>query len=346
MNQNKDKNQKWRDSSSKLIFGDAMLCAQFLRDYIDIPMLKDVKPEDIEDVSERYVPLFTSEREADTVKKVRLSETDSLFFISLIEHKTTVDYNVVMQIFRYMCFIWDDFEKEAAKRTGSANISSRKDFKYPPILPIIYYEGKGTWTAVRSLKERIFLSDVFGKYIPDFTYELINLQDYTSDQLIQNQDEISLLMLLNKIQGAEDFKALPELAEAGTKVWRDTPEYLLKIIAKVTTVLMYRLNLPEEEVEDMVSRIKERKMPELFEHFKGYDIQATRREAREEGKLQVMVSMVCRKLEKNQSVAQIAESLEEDREKIEQICHVAKKYAPDYDVEQIVREMLKKETDF
>lgn len=26
-------------------------------------------------------------------------------------------------------------------------ISRTKDFRYPPILPIVYYEGAGTWTA-------------------------------------------------------------------------------------------------------------------------------------------------------------------------------------------------------
>ncbi len=34
------------------------------------------------------------------------------FLISLIEHKSNVDYNVVMQIFRYIAFIWADYEKE------------------------------------------------------------------------------------------------------------------------------------------------------------------------------------------------------------------------------------------
>ena len=40
-------NRKLQDSSSKLIFGNAQLCAQFLRDYIDIPMLKGIRAEDI-----------------------------------------------------------------------------------------------------------------------------------------------------------------------------------------------------------------------------------------------------------------------------------------------------------
>lgn len=282
MKDEKLNNTQLKDNTSKLIFGDAVLCAQFMRDFLDIPILKNVKPEDIEDVSGRYVPLFTSEREADTVKKVRLSDTESLFFITLIDHKTQVDYNVIMQLFRYMCYIWEDYEKEIFKKNGMK--SSARDFKYPPILPIVYYEGKNKWTAVTNFKERIFLNDVFEKYIPDFSYELISLREYSSDRLIENQDEISLVMLLNKLQEAADLKGLSKLSTIGDKVWEKTPEYLLDIIAKITTALLYRLNLPENEVNEVVGQIKEKKMPVLFEHFEGYDIQATRKEARAEGK--------------------------------------------------------------
>ena len=140
MNEEKINNRQLKDNTSKLIFGDAILCVQFMRDFLDIPILKNIRPENIEDVSQRYVPLFTSEREADTVKRVWLSDTESVFFITLIDHKTQVDYNVIMQLFRYMCCIWEDYEKEVFKKNGLK--SSAKDFKYPPILPIVYYEGK------------------------------------------------------------------------------------------------------------------------------------------------------------------------------------------------------------
>ena len=282
MNDEKLNNRKLGDSTSKLIFGDAVLCAQFMRDFLDIPILKNVRPEDIEDVSQRFVPLFTSEREADTIKKVKLSETESLFFITLIDHKTQVDYNVIMQLFRYMCYIWEDYEKEVFKKNGVK--STAKDFKYPPILPIVYYEGRNQWTAVTNFKERIFLSDVFEKYIPDFSYELISLSEYSSDTLIENQDEISLIMLLNKLQSVADLRGLSDVSKVGDKVWTKTPEYLLEIIAKITTALLFRLNVPEAEVDELVGEIKERNMPVLFEHFEEYDIQAVRKAAREEAR--------------------------------------------------------------
>ena len=62
-------NTTFRDSSAKIIFKDPILCAQFLRDYVDIPILKDVEPEDIEDETDRFVHLFTEERDSDVVKR-------------------------------------------------------------------------------------------------------------------------------------------------------------------------------------------------------------------------------------------------------------------------------------
>ena len=64
-------NKHYRDSSGKLIFGDPILCAQFLRNYVDIPLLKDVEPKDIEDVNERYIHMFTEERDSDVSSETR-----------------------------------------------------------------------------------------------------------------------------------------------------------------------------------------------------------------------------------------------------------------------------------
>ncbi len=84
-------------------------------------------------------------------------------------------------------------------------------------------------------------------------------------------------------------------------------------------------------------------MPELFEHFKGYDVQATRREARqegrEEGKQRLLIEQICKKLRKQQSVTEIAAALEENEETIQQICDIAKAYAPDYAEAKIYEEL-------
>ena len=223
---------------------------------------------------------------------------------SLIEHKTKVDYNVIMKLLRYMCYIWEEYEKEMQRESDrkkkeqdenkgeenkkgkfqkeKSSVSAHKDFKYPPILPIVYFEGSGKWTAVRSLKERIYLSDIFEPYIPDFTYELVRLHDYSNDQLLEHNDEMSLIMLLNKLQSMADLQGISQVQEYKKDLLKDTPQHLIDIIGMVTTALLNRMSLPQDEIDEVLDLIKERKMPELFECFEKVDVPKMREEIRAE----------------------------------------------------------------
>ena len=277
-------NSQTRDSSSKLIFENPVLCAQFLRGYLDIPLLKEVQPEDIEDVSERYVHMFTEERNSDVVKRVNIKTDGTPFFlVSLIEHKAKVDYNVVMQVFRYMAFIWEDYENEQERQ--HAGVSRTKEFKYPPILPVVFYDGTEDWTAAVSLHERILLSDIFKEYIPDYQCILMQLKDYSTAELMERGDELSIIMMVSKFHRAADFAGIGKEVDSGylQAVTADTPEYLLDIMSQVIEALLLKINVPYKEAADFAGQVKERRMGELFSNFEAYDVQATRREAREEG---------------------------------------------------------------
>ncbi len=60
-----------------------------------------------------------------------------------------------------------------------------------------------------------------------------------------------------------------------------------------------------------------------------------REEGREEGRTDLLVSQVCKKLRKGKSIAQIADELEEDEMRITVICKEAEKFAPEYDEEKV-----------
>lgn len=276
-------NSKVSDSGGKLIFGDNILCSQFLRDYIHLPYLKDVQPEDIEDVSDQFVPLFEEERNADRVKKVTIRGESPFFLVSLIEHKAYVDYNVCMQVFRYMVYIWDAYEKEAEKQ--QRGISKKAGFKYPVILPIVYYEGKKKWTVPLDFESRIYQGELFRKYVPNFQYYLVPLRSYSNDELLDKADEISLVMLLNKMQTPEDiteFRQIPP--ETMDSILRETPEHIMDIIAKVLRAFLIEANVPLQETEELVGKVKEKKMARLFENMDKIDIQEQRRKTEEERK--------------------------------------------------------------
>ena len=277
-------NSKRKDSFGKMIFGNNELCAQFLREYTQIEQLKNVQSEDIEDISNRFTHMFTEEREADIIKKINIAEDEMTFYlISLIEHKSKVDYNVVMQILRYMVYIWEDYEKKENERTKA--ISKKKQFKYPPILPIIYYDGIANWTASLHLKERIFLSEIFGKYVPDFECMLIPLHKYSNQEIMKNKDELAILLLLDKLSDISDFKKLAEEIppEYFAQITENTSQNVMDIILSVMRVLLSKLKLSEEEIDSFMERIKEEdNVGGWFEHFKEIDLPAERKKMREE----------------------------------------------------------------
>ena len=64
----------------------------------------------------------------------------------------------------------------------------------------------------------------------------------------------------------------------------------------------------------------------------------------EQGEETKLISLVCKKIRKNKAVSVIAEELEEPEEKISLICETARRFAPDYDADQIYVALAKKET--
>ena len=298
-----------QNNTGKVIFEDNNLCCQFLNDYVDLPHFKDVRPEDIEDVSEEFVPLFSNEREADRIKEIKIrgeNNITSFFLISLIEHKSNVEYNIHIQIFRYMVYIWERYERRMEQENPGC--TRRKDFTYPPIIPIVYYEGKSRWTAPKEFKDKIMFGETFKEFLPNFSYYIVPVHDYSNETLLEHGDEISLVMLINKLQSIDDveqFRSLP--TGKVEEILKDTPDYLLDIIANVLRAFLRRENVPEEETETLVGKVKEKKMGELFANMDKMDIQAERRKTAE----------AVKKAEEAEKKA--AEAVEEAEKKAEKI---------------------------
>ena len=196
---------------------------------------------------------------------------------------------------------------------------------------------------------RVFLSDVFGDYIPSFNYLVVPLNKYSKQDLIEKNDEPSLIFLINQLQSSSEFHDLKDIPKEYTEHLTDnTPDYLLKIIGKVIAVLLHKLNVPDEEVYDITDQITRREFSMMFDNFQAYDVQEARRISREEGRLEgkiegkiegetlYLIKQIIKRIELQYSVSQIAASLIEPLELIQPIYDLAIKQAPDYDAESIL----------
>ncbi len=136
---------KAKDNSVKLILGEHELFVEFLRDFIGMDIFKDISAPDIEDISERFLPLFQENKDSDTVKRINLKGDVPLFVIAIVEHESKVNFRAGFKMLQYITLVLDDYEKEANKKTDGVTFT--KDFKYPPVLLVVFYDGEGSWTA-------------------------------------------------------------------------------------------------------------------------------------------------------------------------------------------------------
>lgn len=150
----------------------------------------------------------------------------------------------------------------------------------------------------------------------------MRLHDYSNEELLARGDEMSLIMLFNKIQDTVDLSEFLKLPrEKLNDIVKDTPEAILDIIASVMESLCVKIGATEEEMQECVSRVKERRMGYLFENIEKMDIQAERRntaQARAEAQENAIRSViaVCQRLNagKEQAVQEVIEVCGADRD--------------------------------
>ena len=252
------------DNSFKRIFDDHRLFVDFIKDFIHIDTLENVKPEDIQDITERFLPLFQESRDADTVKRINLKDNTPFFVIAVLEHQSKVNFRSCFKMLLYICMVLETWEREAEKERPGCSLL--KNFKYPPVLPMIFYDGKDAWTAERNFLNRTYLNDILGKYIPKFEYELVNLNDYNIDDITKFGDALSFLLLIDKIRnskGRTDKTEVP--AEYLEKLMLQIPENMVKLIQDVTRIFLEKSGLEAEKAAAIVEKAGRKEYGGMFE---------------------------------------------------------------------------------
>ena len=268
---------KAQDNSVKAILAEHELFAEFLKSFVPVEILRDVSPSDIEDVTERLISLIAEQKDGDTIKRINLKGKASLFVIAIVEHESKVNFRTPFKMLLYIALILDAYEKEVNKND---KISHTKDFKYPPVIPIVFYDGEDEWTAEMNFLHRTEMSDIFQKYIPKFEYELVSLKKYSFEDLAKFKNIVSLFMMVDKLKTPEAFYELGKLPKEQIDNI-NIPPHLKELLVKVFTVLLTRIDVPQNEIKSFVEKIDERGVSEMIAAGV-YSVQETRRETREE----------------------------------------------------------------
>ena len=116
------------------------------------------------------------------------------------------------------------------------------------------------------------------KYIPYFTYQVVSVRQYTNEELSEKHDEMSLVMLINKIQTEEDLSEFRKVSEEMVdSIYGNAPDEIKEIYKKILWSLLMKLKVPNEEASNIIGEIGGHGMGYLFENMDEIDIGALKR---------------------------------------------------------------------
>ncbi|WP_171011461.1 Rpn family recombination-promoting nuclease/putative transposase, partial [Haloimpatiens lingqiaonensis] len=180
------------DVGYKYIFSHKETFLELLRSFTKNEWVNLIKEDDLVLVDKSYILSDFEEEESDILYKVNINGQEVLFYV-LLEFQSKVDFQMPIRLLFYMTEIWRDILKNVHK-----NERRRKSFKLPAIIPIVIYNGKNNWTAVRSFKEVLSGYELFGENIIDFSYILLDINKYSKEELCEISNLVSSVFFIDQ----------------------------------------------------------------------------------------------------------------------------------------------------
>ena len=221
--------------------------------------------EEIELYNSRFITSKYKDRESDIIYKVK---NKNIFFI--IEHQSTIDYSMVYRMLEYSI--------EIMRQIIQGKENKRKTYKYPLIIPIVIYTGDKKWDAKLSMKE---IKEKAQWYEEQEDISLVDINEYTKEELLEEKNLLSKVMLLEKSKNEAEFiENVEEILEIADD----------RNIDKLKDIIIYKAYdaLEQEELEEMLNKMKNKKEESIM--TLGERIRRNEREermkARNEGKIE------------------------------------------------------------
>ena len=183
--------------------------AKFISKFLNIK----IKAEELEKYNSSYINIKFKNREADVVYKLK---NKNVFF--LIEHQTKIDYLMPLRILEYSI--------EIIRSTINGKVIN-KNLELPLIIPVVLYTGSEKWDANEYIEKSQVHLDGYGIKIGK--YNLIDINNYTNKELLEDETFITKMMVVEKCRNTNE---IVDVLEAIVKIVKEEDKETLERIIK------------------------------------------------------------------------------------------------------------------
>ncbi|RKX75381.1 MAG: hypothetical protein DRP49_04715 [Spirochaetes bacterium] len=183
-----------QDAGYKYLFSSSRIACQLLHSFVDVPLVRNISPENLQLVDKSFVSDELLKRESDIIYKVNLKGASAYIYI-LLEFQSTPDKAMPARMLNYIMMFYDMILR-----------SSRKG-NLPAVLPLLLYSGEKDWNVPLKL-ERLIDPYLPEKYIPHFEYYPIIIKDYSDETLFQINNLVSAIMVVENSHEDGNYQEL------------------------------------------------------------------------------------------------------------------------------------------
>ncbi|MBR3249237.1 MAG: Rpn family recombination-promoting nuclease/putative transposase [Clostridia bacterium] len=182
-----EESRKKHDELFRSLLNDKEEFVRFIKYFIN-PESKLTK-DSIQKYNRSFVTSKYKSRNSDIVYK---EKSRKIYY--LIEHQSTIDYNMPYRMLEYSYeIIRDTVEKENNKK---------KNYKYPNVIPIVLYTGNLKWKVPKVIG--FFRDGLYKDVGLSFKYILIDTNDYNKEKLFNSESMVGLAMQAEKSNTNEE----------------------------------------------------------------------------------------------------------------------------------------------
>ena len=197
---------------------------------------------EIERYSTEHIDYLLRESASDFVYKMKQMD---VFF--LLEHQSTIDYNMPKRILEY--------EVEIIKETVKGKRLTKKNHKLPMVIPIVIYTGSRRWNVEKYIQDcQVILKGVENVKLGE--YYVIDVNDYSNEELENDELFLSKVLLLEKLKREEE---IIQVLDRIIHMEKDSKnqEILKRVIA-----FILKGKISDKNIEKLVKKL-EREEPDM-----------------------------------------------------------------------------------
>ena len=178
------------DRLFKEVLGHVSAAQDVARNYLPQTIVQRLNLDSMELVKDSWVDPEVREHFADVLYKLQWLSPESpgeVYLYILFEHKSQPDEDTALQLLRYMIQQW-----QTHRETESLPL--------PFIIPLVMYHGEARWRYPQTF-EGMFgkIPDDMLPYVPQFTYELLDLSLHSSREIVGSPLVRSVFSLMHLI---------------------------------------------------------------------------------------------------------------------------------------------------